>query len=364
MYAVLPSIRRRAHRFSSLAVFSVALLAACDSDKPVAPKAANVPTDPQPQVLPLKTGTLVLKLVDQNQNIVPQLLADVHAKFAITGPNNTTWLVTDDSLPDTDPTPGMLVLKSLVPGIYKACEIGAPFEFGVVGQSCLSTQVFASATTGLSFVHAPEAFRQWSVMDEVSNYVGGTVFQLDSTNVTMSQIADDDWPLDMDPGAGTFHLILKYEATYKVCLKQVPPGYVQLAYQDPCVETSVKMNTQEKLPTFRVVPTYSANWMVTDGITLIGPATFKISKGIFKGLGDLLVVDNGVNDRDPALGKLAVALPAAGDYSVCETIPPVNHWNAQPACKRITVTAGQPISPGTFVNPEKQVYSPGPSGAR
>ena len=74
--------------------------------------------------------------------------------------------------------------------------------------------------------------------------------------------------------------------------------------------------------------------------------------------------NNGVNDRDPALGKLAVALPEAGAYSVCETIPPVNHWNAQPACKRITVAAGMPMSPGTFINPEKQVYVPGPSGAR
>jgi hypothetical protein len=360
MYVALPSMRRRAHRLSSLAVFSVALLAACDSDEPLAPTPATVPTDATPQLLPYKLGTLVLKLVDQSQNIVPQLLPDVHAKFAITGPNNNTWLVTDDSLPDTDPTPGMLVIKSLVPGAYKACEISTPFEFGVVGQSCLYTQVFAGATSGLFFVHAKEAARQWSVMDEVSNYIGGTVFQLDSTNVTMGQIADDDWPSDMDPGAGKFHLILKYEATYKVCLKQVPLGYMQLAGQDPCVVADVKMNTQEKFPTFRVVPTYSMNWTVTDGLTLIGPSTFKVSRG----LNNFLVVDNGVNDRDPALGKLAVALPEAGDYAVCETIPPVNHWNAQPACKRITVAAGMPTSPGTFINPEKQVYSPGPSGAR
>jgi hypothetical protein len=360
MYVALPSMRRRTHRLASLAIFSVALLAACDSDKPLAPKPATVPTDATPQLLPYKTGTLVLKLVDQNQNIVPQLLPDVHARFAITGPNNKTWVATDDSLPDSDPTPGMLVLKALVPGVYKACEISTPFGFGVVGQSCLYTQVYSGSTSGLHFVHAKEADRLWSVMDEVSNYVGGTVFQLDSTNVTMGQIADDDWPSDMDPGTGRFHLILKYEATYKLCLKQVPPGYVQYAGQDPCVVTSVKMNTQEKFPTFRVVPTYSANWTVTDGITLIGPSTFKV----FKGLGGFLVVDNGVNDRDPALGKLAVALPEAGEYSVCETIPPVNHWNAQPACKRITVAAGIPMSPGTFVNPEKPVYVPGPSGAR
>jgi hypothetical protein len=364
MYVALASLRRRAHRLSSLAVFSVTLLAACDSDKPLAPKPATVPTGAAPQLIPYKTGTLVLKLVDQNQNIVPQLLPDVHARFAITGPTNITWQATDDSLPDTDPTPGMVVLKALVPGVYKACEISTPFGFGVVGQSCLYTQVFAGATSGLFFVHATEAIRQWSVMDEVSNNIGGTVFQLDSTNVTMEQIADDDWPLDMDPAAGKFHLILEYEAAYKVCLKQVPPGYVQLVGQDPCVATNVKMNTQEKLPTFRVVPTYSANWTVTDGLTLIGPATFKISKGFLKGVGDMQVVDNGVNDRDPALGKVAVALPAAGLYSVCETIPPANHWNAQPPCKTITVAAGMPMSPGTFINPEKQVYSPGPSGAR
>ena len=360
MYFAFPSMRRRVQRLSSLAVISVALLAACDSDKPLSPRPVTVPTDAKPQLLPFKTGTLVLKLIDQNQNIIVPLVPDDHAKFTITGPNNTTWTVTDDSLPDTDATTGMLVLKSLVPGMYKACEISPPLGFGVVGQSCLYTQVYAGATSGLFFVHAKEAVRQWSVMDEVSNYIGGTVFQVDSNNVTIGQFADNDWPSDMAPADGQFALLLKYEATYKVCLKQTPPGYVQICGQDPCVQANEKMNTQEKFPTFRVVPTYSANWTVTDGISLIGPSTFTVSKKV----GGFVVVDNGANDRDPVLGKLAVALPAAGDYMVCETIAPVNHWNAQPPCKRITVAAGMPWSPGPFVNPEKAVYVPGPSGAR
>ena len=76
------------------------------------------------------------------------------------------------------------------------------------------------------------------------------------------------------------------------------------------------------------------------------------------------MTDNDPTDRDPALGKPAVALPQAGDYAVCETIPPLNHWNATPACKRITVAAAMPMSPGTFINPEKQVFVPSASGAR
>ena len=59
----------------------------------------------------------------------------------------------------------------------------------------------------------------------------------------MAQFADNDCPSDMAPADGQFHLILKYEATYKVCLKQLPAGYVQLFGQDPCVETSVKMGS-------------------------------------------------------------------------------------------------------------------------
>ena len=360
MYAALPLLNRRAHRLTSLAVFGVALLAACDSDKPVAPKPATLPTDAALQALPYKSGTLVLKLIDQNQNIIPHAFPDVRATFAITGPNNSTWQVTDDSLPDTHATAGIIALKSLVPGTYKACEISPPIGFGVVGQSCLSTQVYAGVTSSLNFVHDKEAFRQWKVWDEVQNFVGGTVFQLDSNNVTIGDIADNDWPSDMDPTVGGFHLNLRHEATYKVCLKQTPPGFVQRVGQDPCVETNVKMGSQLKLPTFAVVPTYSANWRVTDGLTLIGPSTFKV----FKGFGGFLVVDNGVNDRDPTLGELAVALPEAGQYTVCETIPPVNHWNAQPACKQITVSAGMPWSPGTFINQEKPVYYPGPSGQR
>jgi hypothetical protein len=110
-------------------------------------------------------------------------------------------------------------------------------------------------------------------------------------------------------------------------------------------------------------PTFSAYWQVTDGTVgadfhynLIGPSTFTVVNAL--GGAPITVVDNGVNDIDGNLGKVAVKLPAAGTYSICETVPPNGYWNAQPACKQVPVATGEAGWAEWFINPEKQVYKP------
>ena len=72
----------------------------------------------------------------------------------------------------------------------------------------------------------------------------------------------------------------------------------------------------------------------------------------------ITVVDNGANDIDGKLGKVAVKLTSGGPYSICETVPPNGYWNAQPACKQISVATAKPAWAAWFVNQEKQVYKP------
>ena len=350
MYSTLLSMRHRAARRAMLAFAGTVLIAACDTDEPVAPKPAAVPEAAQSALLPSKTGNIVIKIFDQNQNPWTQPFSG----FQITGPTVATWGVDDNQQPDTDPTTGVLLLKSLAPGTYKVCEFGPAIGFGVVGNSCQTTQVFAGATSGLFFVNAPDAYLQWAVRDNAWNPIGGATFTLDSTNVLIGHVGDNVSP-DADAAVGIYGLKLPFEAKYKMCLLWLPAGYVLAPNQTGCVEKDVKMGTGWDLGSILLVPIHSAFWNVTDGISLIGPATFKVLSGAIS----IDVVDNAVNDYNPTLGQVAVKLPAAGNYSVCEMVPPLNHWNAQPSCKRITVSAGVPTNAGTFVNPEKQVYYPG-----
>ena len=349
MYAALPFLRIRGRRLSMLAFAGTALLAACDTEQPVAPKPAVIPTAAQPALGPGKSGNIAIKLLDQNQN----LLTTPFSQFKITGPGGNTWYASDnDPQTDADTTVGLLVIKSQAPGQYKACEVGPPIGLGVVGQSCQYTDVFIGSTSGLFFYHGTAGYLKWTVTDNGWKPIGGTVFRLDSTNVTIGDVGDNA-PADADPAVGIFGVNIPFEAVYKVCVFSLPAGYVLGPNQPSCFSHEVKMNTGWDLGNFYIVPIYSATWNVIDGVSLIGPSTFQVvSKGI-----NITVVDNLANDYNPTLGQIAVKLPNAGDYSVCETVPPANHWNATPSCKRIKVAAGVPALPGTFINYEKQVPS-------
>jgi hypothetical protein len=331
-------------------VLSVSVLAACDNDEAVAPKPAAVPTAAQPQLLPGKTGNLVIKTLDQNQNILTQTMAS----FEINAPSKTWW-ANDNMDADADTSTGVLVYKSLVPGSYKVCVFSTPSGYGLVGSRCQYTQVYAGSTSGLFFTYAPEAVLKWTTaLDNPWNYVGGATFRVDSNNVTY-QYVTDNVPSDVDPAPGVFQIPIWFEGTWTVCVDKLPAGFVLAPNQPPCKSKDVKMNTGWHLGPFFIVPIFSARWNVTDGLSLIGPSTFKVQSGLI----DIDVVDNGVNDYNPVLGELGVKLPKAADYSICEIVPPANHWNATPSCKRVTVVQGVPTAAGTFVNPEKQVYYPG-----
>ena len=359
MYSTLLSFNRRALRLSSIVVVGLAALAACDNDQPLAPKPTAVAATPANLSLgPLKSGNLVLKLVDKNSILIPTGFA----QFEIRGPNGIPWYATDNGQNDSDPTVGQIVVKNLSPGNYKACDVGPPNGYGVVGASCKSTGVYVGATSGLWFTHGPIVTLKWSVKDSnISKLVGGALFSLDSTNVLIGDIGDNSQS-DSDPVGGQVQLPIPFEATYKVCLKTVPQGYSIAPNQPTCLSKAITMGMGVvDLGTFNVVPTYSATWRVTDGTfdinnqpTLIGPSTFRVTLGA----ANADAIDNSNADEDPTLGRIAVRFPFPGTYTICEKTPPPNHWNAQQPCKQINVVAGVPLDLGLFVNYEKQVFKP------
>jgi hypothetical protein len=356
------ALDRRSLQLYSIALFGTVALAACDTDKPIAPKAKEVPTAAAPSLNPANTGAVVIKLLDGANNIIPL----TGAGFTVEGPGQTTWTIMDagpnDQQYDADPAGGVIWIKNMAPGQYKFCEGLPPAGWGVVNPRCQTTGVYVGATSGLFFKHLPVAHVKWSVTDYASNFIGGAVFTLDTNNVVIGPIADGSF-WDTDPAPGKFDMKIPFESYVKICVNTPPAGYLFPVNQVICVANNIKQGTVQDFGNFGVNPVYSAFWKVADAAyTLIGPSTFQLASA--DGLYNFAVVDNTINDFDSVLGKVAVKLPSGGWWSICETQPPLNHWNAQPSCKRVSVASNEPASADYFINSEKQVYYPGPNPIR
>jgi hypothetical protein len=250
----------------------------------------------------------------------------------------------------------------LEPGLYKVCEIQPVAFYGISSPACKSTGVYAGATSGLFFLALPIARVQWTVVDFIPTVVGGAVFTLaDSTTKVIAMFVDNSFT-DSDPVPGAFQLQLYIDATFTVCQSSPPPGYYFIAANTVCKTFTTKQGTVTTLANTIAYPIASAVWRVTNGVkdindqlTLIGPSTFTVSGGPNSVI--IPIVDNGPDDFDARVGRLALKLPATGIYSICETVPPVGYKNAAPSCKRIPIATGVPGNGGYFTNQELQVIN-------
>ena len=360
MVAPLISSGRSARRLSIAMLASMALLAACDIDETVAPNRAEIPATAQAALSPLKSGTLVVRVVDQFQIVI----TTSSAQFTGAKAGQAPWALLDNAQGDSDPAVGTIKL-SMAPGTYEVCETTAPVDHALPNSKCQTISVVAGTTTNLMFINPTIARLRWTVVDIWQNYVGGAAFSLTDSNATVIATFVDNAPPDVDPTPGKFEVKLPVEGVYGLCTVQPPAGYVYPGQQVFCMGHPVQHGQITTTPPYTVYPTLSAYWQVTDGTmdanfsyNLIGPSKFKVTSAV--GAFTMDVIDNGLNDIDAALGKLAVKLPAAGYYSICEIQPPPNHWNAKPSCKRINVQSNVPAWAEWFINPEAQVLYPKP----
>ena len=191
-------------------------------------------------------------------------------------------------------------------------------------------------------------------LDAQAPLVPGAAYKLIGPNLVTATIVDNGAG-DNDSVPGVVSLLNIPIGNYYVCEITAPTGYAPA--DSPCAWWSVFSAATTTTGYFHR-PLVSASWDVKDGFgSLIGPSTFTI--GFQRGLSKITVVDNGQNDLDPTLGKMTVKLANAAIYTLCETVPPPNRYNANPACRTVDVTSGGAIQAGTFVNYEKQViYTP------
>jgi hypothetical protein len=347
-------IDRRAVRRASIALIGTALLAACDNDRIVSPTAATpaqVPAAANPIFKPADAGTLELKAIGSQNSLVGG------AQYKVVGPQNVIITVTDNGAIDADSSVGIVKLPNLHVGSYDVCQITAPAAHALASPACSTGVVSAFSTTTLNFVSAHLPWIRTGYANILGAHIaGGSVTIRDSADVAIAVVADQG-PLDTSDADERIAFLVPSAGKYRICATTPPAGFALAPNQPACLTATVQLGQGKDVGDFLIHPVRALSWDVRDGFAaLIGPSTFNVASS--KLAVSLNVVDNGAGDLDPAVGKFLVQLPKAGSYTVCETVPPPNRYNAKPACVRIDASSGQPLWVGTFVNYEKQVLSP------
>ncbi len=239
----MPFARRSALRLSCLAVASmasVAFLAACDDNQPTAPKPPSAPVTAAPIVIPIKTGSIVMKVFDEKQALITTSSA-TYQIIRSNGGITSTWTLKDGLVNDSEPEMGVSLMKGFVPGTYQVCETEAPVDYALAKPACGVVTVYAGATVGLYLVnpHLPKI--TFKVVDFIGNLVPNMTFTIkDSANVYSSLVVDNG-PLDSDPVGGQVALTLPFESKYTLCETTLPPGYAfPLAQIKFCFDYTVK----------------------------------------------------------------------------------------------------------------------------
>ena len=221
MDKTLLSFDRRALRRASLAVVSVALLAACNTDTPLEPTAARIPTAAQPTVVPNGLGNLVWTTVTTEAN---KKILIGGAKFTVTG-SRMSKTVIDNGQNDGDLTWGRLKLVGLQPGTFNVCEQIAPVGYVLSTQACHLLTVYANGTTTDEFTHLILPHVQFQVRNALNQAIGGATFTIkDGTNTAIIVVKDND-AKDIATALGNFTVRLPAAGSYWVCPTTPPAGY-------------------------------------------------------------------------------------------------------------------------------------------
>ena len=247
MDTTLLSIDRGALRRAYVGVASVALLAACDTDRPLEPTAPKIPAAAQPAIGSAVSGTVTWTVYT---NFDGKLLLG-GARFKVTGTNMSLTL-TDNDVNDDDPIPGRFKLADLKPGTLKVCEIAPPTGYLLAEVACRQVTVYANGTTATAFVHASKPVMMTEVLNSLNQPVGGATLTIkDAVGVTIMVVADND-AKDLDKIAGRFRVIIP-AGTYKVC-PTTPPAGMTFGPNPVCYTTTFEWNEGTGVGPFWVLP--------------------------------------------------------------------------------------------------------------
>lgn len=220
MISILSSDSRAIVR-SSLALITVAALAACDNDSPLEPTVPSIPTTVQSAVIPNGLGNIVLNTVTIEANVKKVVGG---AKFSYVGPR-TSGTVSDNDQKDGDPTWGRIRLSGLLPGTFTLCEIVAPVGYAMSAPACHQITVVANGTTTDEFNHLILPHTQFQVRNAANQAVGGATFTIKTNTTTIIVVTDND-AKDLNKTGGFFTVRLPGAGSFWVCPATAPAGYV------------------------------------------------------------------------------------------------------------------------------------------
>ena len=350
MFVSLLSFNRRALRRGSVA--AVALVAACDTDRPLAPTAASVsdiPTAAQPAVIPTGLGALAWTVVRQYTPGTAKILIG-GAKFQVLGAR-INMLVTDNGANDSDGALGKFRLSGLQPGTFQLCQLTAPTGYVLPSPACHQLTVNANATTSDEFVNKSLPMVMLDMRDPRNILVGGgTVTFTDSVGAVIMTVTDNSAP-DTNATAGIINAQLPRAGTFTMCPTTPPTGYSFWGIM--CHTLEFKAGGGYGIGTTFVAPNPSVFFEIQDSATgnliLGGLYTVSIPNEPFS----VTVADNGPYDLHAAVGKVLVKLPKAANYKVCEAQPPIGYKADQQPCRSAYVALGEPVWGGRFSNIKK-----------
>ena len=343
MGTTLRSRHKRAARVTPAVLLGLSLLAACNTDRPVAPETTKASSVKTPSAYRSGApGAIAFNVVDESQVAVTG-----YTNFwLINSKNDSTFIPDNNSYYDSNPASGSYLLKGLTPGSYKVCQHDFPTYYLNANPQCLTANVTTAATTVIGpFVDLHQPKILWKVVDEDDVLLAGAKFTLTNMATNNSALMTDNGPYDGNKTDGLWEM-LTWPATLKICETVPPTGYVLPA--QPCVTFEAKGGLPLDLGKF--VNTLVASVKIevlSDKFWLIGPSTFKIY-----GSNTITTVDdNSPFDLYPKYGLLKVKLPAPGTYNVCQTSAPYGFDPPSPACKGpITVPYGSPVWAPLFIN--------------
>lgn len=237
-----PRSSRRVFRLAPLSLVAVALLAACDSDRPLAPSHAEAPTAAQPAVYPIRQPLVVTGYVDFTSKYIGGGSFTVKDSVGA-----QIMVVVDDGQLDLDKTPGKFKLMLPKPGKYDVCEnlppagyvfMTQPICTGVVAQNWVVTQINP-------FVVAPVPGATWVVTSGAmvgDQYVliPGAAFKVSIPRQFIFIDVVDNGQNDLDPWPGRIYVKLPKAAVYNLCETQPPSGYWNA--NPPCRTLDVSAN--------------------------------------------------------------------------------------------------------------------------
>jgi hypothetical protein len=317
-FTSIPS--RSAWRFAVVLV-GVTLLAACEADRPLAPRGDAVPQSPQLAKGTKSGGTIIITVVDLNGATI----ARTGSTFAGTKSQYAKFGVDDNGWGDEDPALGVIQMSGLQNGQYDVCQLYVPSGYLFPTPACQNVGIGGGGPAKVTFVDAGVPRARWSARDGLSaDSIFGALFTIDEGAGPVFIV--DNQALDLDKRPGMFEVKLAANgASVKVCPSLPPVGRVYGKTSKACVTKTSNQTTD--FGVWYVYPEYSIYWWATvNGAEGYG-GTYTVTA---VGGGFSMTITN--NDASDMWNNswLYVAVPGIGFYEVCQTVAPTGATLAVP----------------------------------